>query len=109
MNATDLLIHPSHSEGFPNVILQAGAMQLPVICSAIPGNVDIIQNERTGLLFKIKNENDLQAKIEYALGNPDQMKKFAQNLFKEVTELYDRTKIHKSILDKYDLLLKNNE
>src|SRR4029078_5708576 len=44
MAIADIFVRPSHREGFPNVILQAGAMHLPVICSDIPGNADIIQD-----------------------------------------------------------------
>ena len=107
MNAADVLIHPSHREGFPNVILQAGAMRLPVICSDIPGNIDIIQNEKTGLLFQVKNETDLQFKIKYAINNQKQMKVLARSLFTEVTELYDRNQIQKAILESYNSLLRN--
>lgn len=108
MDIADIFIHPSHREGFPNVILQAGAMHLPVICSNIPGNADIIQDRKTGIMFEVKNENDLYNKLKFAIENKDTTNKIADNLFAEVTQLYNRKKIHQVILSTYNRLLKND-
>jgi glycosyltransferase involved in cell wall biosynthesis len=105
MDVADILVHPSHREGFPNAILQAGAMHLPVICSNIPGNIDLVRNEETGLLFESRNQHDLVEKLEYAFGNMHLMEKYAFTLFQEVTELYDRKVVHESILTAYNQLL----
>ena len=105
MDVADILVHPSHREGFPNAILQAGAMHLPVICSNIPGNIDIIRNEKTGLLFDSKNHHDLIEKLKYAFGHMHLMEKYAFTLFQEVTELYDQKIVHESILTAYNQLL----
>lgn len=109
MALADIFVHPSHREGFPNVILQAGAMHLPVICSNIPGNADIIQNERTGLMFEVKNEDDLYAKLKFAIENKEITEKIAHNLYDEVTQLYSRKRIHEVILDTYNRLLQKHE
>ena len=108
MSMTDLLVHPSHREGFPNVILQAGAMMLPVICSNIPGNNDIIRSEKTGVLFEMKSVTDLIKKIEFAMANMDIMNQYAFTLFNEITELYNREKVHETILEAYNQLLKQH-
>lgn len=108
MALSDIFIHPSHREGFPNVILQAGAMHLPVICSNIPGNADIIQNEKTGLMFEVKNEDDLYTKLKFAIENKERTEKIAHALFEEVTQLYNRKRIHEVILNTYNLLLQKH-
>ena len=108
MDIADIFIHPSHREGFPNVILQAGAMHLPVICSNIPGNADIIQDKKTGIMFEVKNENDLYNKLKFVIENKHTTNKIADNLFAEVTQLYNRKKIHQVILNTYNRLLKND-
>lgn len=108
MAQADFFVHPSHREGFPNVILQAGAMHLPVICSNIPGNADIIRNEKMGLMFEVKNEQDLYEKLKFAIENKEQTAKIADTLFEEVTQLYCRKRIHEVILDTYHRLLKKH-
>lgn len=108
MALADIFIHPSHREGFPNVILQAGAMHLPVICSNIPGNADIIQDQKTGLMFEVKNVADLYIKLKFAMENKERTQKIAHTLFEEVTQLYSRKRIHEVILDTYNRLLQTH-
>ncbi|MEP6615534.1 MAG: glycosyltransferase family 4 protein [Ginsengibacter sp.] len=105
MGIADLLVHPSHREGFPNAILQAGAMNLPVICSNIPGNNDIVADQKTGMLFKPRDHHDLIEKLKYALENMPRMQQYAATLYKEVSELYERKIVHESILHAYNQLL----
>ena len=80
-------------------------MHLPVICSNIPGNADIIQNNKTGLMFEVKNEVALYNRLKFAIENKDTTEKIAQALYDEVTQLYSRKRIHEVILDTYNRLL----
>jgi glycosyltransferase involved in cell wall biosynthesis len=102
---SDYFVFPSHREGFPNVLLQAGAMNLPIICSNIEGNVDIVKEKITGLLFEKANEQQLMQQIEFALDNPEAMKQMAKNLCEIIQADYHREHIWKSILDEYQKLL----
>jgi glycosyltransferase involved in cell wall biosynthesis len=97
----DILVHPSHREGFPNVLLEAGAMQVPIICSDIIGNSDIVTNKNTGLIFPVKNKEFLKDALEFAFIKRDFMQKLADNLFREIEEMYQRKKIHQLILEEY--------
>jgi glycosyltransferase involved in cell wall biosynthesis len=45
-----VLALPSHSEGSPNVVLEAMAAGIPVVATAVGGVPEIIEHERTGLL-----------------------------------------------------------
>lgn len=98
---SDILVHPSHREGFPNVILEAGAMQVPVICSDIIGNTDIITQQKTGLIFPVKDAEVLKEALEYAFVKRDIMNQYAASLYEEIVWNYDRNYIQKEIFSNY--------
>ena len=107
MALADVLVHPSHREGFPNVLLEAGAMELPVICSDIIGNSDIITQQKTGLIFPVKDKSVLKEALEFAFVKRDKMAQLARDLKKEVQENYDRKSIHQALLANYNRLLES--
>jgi len=71
MRAADLLVLPSHREGLPTVVIEAGAAGLPVVGSDIPGIVDLL-GENRGFIHKAKDVGSLAAALEEALANPDE-------------------------------------
>jgi len=101
----DLFIFPSHREGFPNVLLQAGAMGLPVICSRIEGNVDIVTHNDTGLIFEAEDQQQMQEQIQFGLNNASQVKELADRLYCKVREDYHRENIWQNILEAYKSLV----
>jgi glycosyltransferase involved in cell wall biosynthesis len=105
MHIANLFVFPSHREGFPNVLLQAGAMQLPIICSRIPGNVDIVAHQQTGLIFETAHEEEMEAQVQYALEHKEQMQTMAIALEQIVTTDYRRENIWQKILATYNSLL----
>jgi glycosyltransferase involved in cell wall biosynthesis len=68
--AMDVLCLPSHREGFPNVLLEAAAMQLPVVASDVPGVVDALQDGRTGTLVPVRDAAALTAALACYAGEP---------------------------------------
>lgn len=109
MALSDVLVHPSHREGFPNVLLEAGAMNLPIICSDILGNKDLITQQKTGLIFPVKDISVLREALEFAFVKREKMAEFADNLYSHIVENFDRNKIHLDILKTYQQLLKAAE
>jgi glycosyltransferase involved in cell wall biosynthesis len=65
----DVLVLPSYREGFGNVVIEAEAMGVPVIVSNIPGPIDAMQDEVTGLQCRMKSKDDLCNKMERFLQN----------------------------------------
>jgi len=105
MHLSYALVHPSHREGFPNVLLQAGAMCCPVICSRIEGNIDLIENGKTGLIFTVKNEDELYSAMQYALTNPDQLQQFSRALRQHIEQNFSQSVIHSLLYKRYLELL----
>jgi glycosyltransferase involved in cell wall biosynthesis len=50
MNAADAYVLSSDTEGLPMVLLQASASGLPIVATAVGGNADVVQHNRTGFL-----------------------------------------------------------
>ncbi|MEO7923982.1 MAG: glycosyltransferase family 4 protein [Chitinophagaceae bacterium] len=105
MHLSHLLVHASYREGFPNTLLQAGAMNCPIVCSAIEGSVDIVTHQETGLLFQPRNAEELLEKLQYALAHPDEMKKCAGNLHYKIEQYFSQQYLHGCMKEKYLELL----
>ncbi len=101
MQLSFALIHASHREGFPNVLLQAGAMLCPIICSRIEGNIDIVDNDKTGLIFDVTNADQLFDKMAWSLANPGQAKEYARALRLRIETHFDQPVLHRTLLQKY--------
>lgn len=59
LQASNVLTLPSYREGFPNVVLQAGAMGLPVIATDINGCNEVIEPGFNGWLVEPRNVDSL--------------------------------------------------
>jgi glycosyltransferase involved in cell wall biosynthesis len=70
----DIFVFPSHREGFPNVVLEASAMGLPVITTNAPGCVDSIVDKETGEIFSTGNTDELINKM-VLLGKNQQLRR----------------------------------
>lgn len=69
--AADVVVLPSHSEGFPFVILEALAMGKPVIATRVNGVPEVIEHMKTGLLVNVRDVNGLASAIESLLKHPE--------------------------------------
>lgn len=105
MHLSHLMVHASYREGFPNTLLQAGAMNCPIVCSAIEGSIDIVTHGETGLLFQPGDVEDLQEKLSFALSHLPLMKEYAVNLRKKVEDKFSQQYLHKCLKEKYLALL----
>jgi glycosyltransferase involved in cell wall biosynthesis len=60
----DIFVLPSHSEGSPNVLLEAMAARLPIVATAVGGSVELVADEETALLVPARDSKALCAAIE---------------------------------------------
>lgn len=69
LNAADLFVFPSFHEGMPVSVLEAMACSLPVVCSSIRGNVDVVKDGENGYLFKPSDSDTLSRKMALLMDN----------------------------------------
>lgn len=82
MNNAQLLVFPSHIEGMSMMLLEAVAVDCPIICSDIMANTDILcKNE--ALFFKAGDSADLAEKITWSFSNSEMMGTYAKNAKKK--------------------------
>ena len=101
LSLSTILVHASHREGLPNVLLEAGAMGCPIVCARATGNVDVVQHEETGLIFEVKDCTDLVEKVDFALKNPAKMSIFADNLLAVINQYFSHTVVNNYVLENY--------
>lgn len=61
--AADVFVLPSHSEGSPNVLLEAMAANLPIVATAVGGVPEIVENNESALLIPAKDPGALASAI----------------------------------------------
>ena len=102
----DCLVLPSYREGFPNVVLEAGAMALPSIVTDINGSNEIVINGETGHIVPPKDSESLYEMMKkYVTGDID-LKKLSRNARLNISSKYDQKLVRESLLEFYKNLLK---
>ena len=75
--AADALVFPSYREGFPNVVLEAGAMGLPSIVTDINGSREIIIEGRNGTIVPPRDEEALYRAMRHWVTHRDEVARLA--------------------------------
>ena len=98
---SDILAFPSYREGFPNVVMQAGAMKLGAIVTDINGCNEIIFHNKNGLIIPPKNSQALYDAMKSLVLNKDLRIKFQENSRKIICENYNREEFWNCLLKEY--------
>lgn len=101
----DLLVLPTYREGFPTSLLEAAAMELPVIATRIPGCVDAVREGETGLLVPVRDAGALTAAIRMYLGDPKLRRQHGANGRERALREFDPETMRESLFREYLRLL----
>ena len=101
----DCFVMPSYREGFPNTVLEAGAMGLPSIVTDINGSREIIENEKNGLIVPSKNANALYDAMERMLTNDKARETMKSNARPMIASRFERGFVQKCQIEFYERIL----
>jgi len=107
MQAADIFILPSHSEGLPNVLLEAAACGLGLIATDIGGNRDVVIDRETGILVSTNDNDSLKEKIISLIENKYYRKKLGSNARMRIEEIFSIEKIAEKYIEIYESMLDN--
>jgi sugar transferase (PEP-CTERM/EpsH1 system associated) len=74
LQALDIFVLPSESEGISNTILEAMATELPVIAAKVGGNTELVMDGKTGQLIPPKDPEALAMAMLAYVQHPDVMR-----------------------------------
>lgn len=99
--AADALIFPSYREGFPNVVMQAGAMELPAIVTNINGCNELIKNNENGMIISVKNKDQIYNALLKLMADLSLYNKLKSQAREYIVQHYDQKLIWNAILEEY--------
>jgi glycosyltransferase involved in cell wall biosynthesis len=98
----DVLILPSLREGFPNVLLQGGAMSVPLIATDINGSNEIVIQNETGLLVPPRDIHALSDAILTLLNStPAERARMGSQGRRRVKSLFSQAVVRDALLNFY--------
>lgn len=103
----DVFVFPSYREGFPNVVMEACAMEIPVIATNINGCNEIIQDSVNGVIIEPEDEKSLELAMNRLLIDSSFRMKLKSNTREMIKVNYERSFIQQEILSEYKRLLAN--
>ena len=99
------LVFPSYREGFPNVVMQAGAMGLPSIVTDINGCNEIIEEGVNGIIIPPKDVVALKSAMTEMLENKDLYQHLKSNAREMIVSRYEQKMVWEALLDEYMKLI----
>lgn len=106
--ASDALVFPSYREGFPNVVLEAGAMELPSIVTDINGSREIIEEGVNGVIVPPRDESALYEAMEDMVTHPEKVSKMSAKSRPMIAARYEQSFVRMNLKHFYsELFLKN--
>lgn len=108
MQSSDIFILPSHSEGLPNVLLEAGSIGLPLITTNIGGSNEIVIDNYNGYIIPIDNESGIAKALNRLIASSKLRKKYGTNSRELIVNKYSLDTVAYKYIELYNMLTENS-
>ena len=102
---SDIVVLPSWREGLSRALIEAAAMEKPIITTNVPGCKEIIEHGYSGLIVAPKDIASLESAILLLIRNQDLAFKLAKNTRAKVIREFEVNHINFETLKQYENLL----
>lgn len=103
--ASDCFVLPSYREGFPNTVLEAGAMGLPSIVTDINGSREIVEDGKNGMVIPSKDADALYDAMKRMMEDSRLRKSMAENARPMIGSRFEQGFVRQCLLDFYEEIL----
>jgi glycosyltransferase involved in cell wall biosynthesis len=107
--AFDVFVLPSHREGMPRSLIEASAMQRPVVATEIRGCREVVEANRTGILVPPRDPGSLTAAIERLLSDPGQAEAMGRAGRARAIDRFDEDAVVERTVQTYRRLLRGHD
>lgn len=103
-------IVPSETyDNFPNTVLESYAFKKAVIATDLGSLKEMIIDKKTGLLFKMQDENDLKEKVTLLLNNLNLSEQYGINGFKKLQDEYGPEMHYEKLMNVFNSVVKKEK
>lgn len=78
----DIYVHPSHSEGLSQAVIEACSAKLPIVCSNTGGLPEIVFNGYNGFLTNIDDDYALAENMQHLISDKNERRRMGNNSYK---------------------------
>ena len=96
--AADIFVFPSRFEGLPGVLMEAEAAGLPIICSDIPNNREVAEENRNALFFAVNDVQQLSETIFKLARDKELQKKMGTESLAVYEQKFSLEEVHQTML-----------
>ena len=102
---SDCFVMPSYREGFPNTVMEAGAMGLPSIVTDINGSREIIINGENGIIVPSKDADALYKAMKQILEDSSARERMAANSRPLIESRFEKSFVQGCLIEFYEEIL----
>ena len=105
--ASDIFVFPSRFEGLPGALIEAEAASLPIICTNIKNNCEVVEEYKNALLFPVDDAKILSRQLENLILDADKRKLMGSESYRIFQKKFTINSVHEKMLKLLERLRNN--
>lgn len=109
IRASDIVILPTHTEGFPRIVLESMLLKRPVCATPVGGVPEAIEDGKTGFLFPVDDAQALANCIKKLYLEPQTRKTIVENAYDLVMNEFSSDVHTETVTTMFESIINNNK